>query len=89
MVYAAGNGNAACLQALLDAGGDLDQTDSEGETLLMWAAAYGKVDNVALLLARGARLDARDTRGLTALAIATEQKQHEAARVLEQAAASR
>jgi len=55
----------------------------------MWAAAYGKVENIGLLLARGAPLEARDARGLTALDIATEQKQDEVRKLLEQAGARR
>jgi hypothetical protein len=53
------------------------------------AAAYGKVENVGLLLARGAQLQARDARGLTALDIATEQKQDEVSKLLAQAGAPR
>jgi len=48
----------------------------------MWAAAYGKIDTVRLLLARGADAAARDDRGKTALAIAVEEKQEAVAELL-------
>jgi len=74
MVYAAGQGATACVQALLDHGVGVNQRYANGATALMWAAAYGHVDTVKLLLARGADASATDERGRTALAIATEEK---------------
>jgi hypothetical protein len=41
----------------------------------MWAAAYGHVETVKLLLARGADAGAADNRGKTALGVATEERQ--------------
>ena len=61
--------------------------DLEGGPPLMWAAGAGKLDNVKLLLERGAQVNARDARGLTALAIAQEQKQEDAVQLLRQAGA--
>jgi ankyrin repeat protein len=52
----------------------VNQRYANGATALMWAAAYGRVDTVTLLLARGADASATDERGKTALAIATEEK---------------
>jgi ankyrin repeat protein len=75
MIYAAGNGNAASVQALLDAGIDAKVRYANDVTALMWAAAYGKLDSVKLLIARGADVDAKDNRGKTALTIAIEEKQ--------------
>ena len=63
MVYAAGNGNAACVSALLSAGVPVNQRYANDATALMWAAAYGKNDSVKLLLTRGADVAARDNRG--------------------------
>ncbi|HEV8312259.1 MAG TPA: ankyrin repeat domain-containing protein, partial [Burkholderiaceae bacterium] len=80
-------GNAEVLGVLLDAGADPNQRDEEGATLLMWAAGYGKADNVALLLSRGADINARDGRGMSALAVAVEQKQEAAAQLLRRAGA--
>jgi len=67
---------------LLAAGIDVNARFAHDATALMWAAAYGKMDNVKLLLARGADLTARDDRGKTALTIALEEKQDDAAAAL-------
>ena len=69
-VYAAGQGHAAVLSALLDAGVDVDAPYEHQLTALMWAAGQGQADAVALLLTRGARAGLRDDRGETALDIA-------------------
>jgi ketopantoate reductase len=53
------------------------------------AARLALAGHETSVLARGAQLDARDARGLTALGIATEQKQDEVAKLLEQAGARR
>jgi N-methylhydantoinase A/oxoprolinase/acetone carboxylase beta subunit len=66
-VYAAGQGNAAALDALLAAGIDVNATYDHSLTLLMWAAGQGHADAVRLLLTRGAKPDMRDDRGLTAI----------------------
>ena len=65
----------------------IGQPDAEGSTPLMWAAAYGRLDTVRLLLERHADVAARDSRGMTALAIALEQKQTQAADALRAAGA--
>jgi ankyrin repeat protein len=69
-VYAAGQGHAAALLPLLDAGLDVNATYEHELTLLMWAAGQGHRDVARLLLARGARPEMRDDRGLTAAEIA-------------------
>lgn len=50
-------GDAAALDAWLAAGGNPDADDSDGWTPLLWAAARGRADLAARLLARGARPD--------------------------------
>ena len=69
-VYAAGQGRAAVLLALLESGLDVNATYEHDLTLLMWAAGQGHADVARLLLARGARPEMRDDRGLTASEIA-------------------
>jgi hypothetical protein len=85
LVYAAGQGEAAVLVALLEAGDDPNQRDVVGATPLMWAAAEGRTEAIAVLLAHKADTQLRDDRGMTALAIAREQKQEAAVKALEQA----
>ena len=50
---------------LLDAGADVDDADTRGQTALHGAAFWGYNDLVRLLASRGAALDAKDRRGMT------------------------
>jgi len=65
--YAACNGNAAALAALLDGGCAADQHAADGTTPLKAAAAKGSAACTELLLARGAAVDGRDRYCATAL----------------------
>ena len=66
------NGNAAVMQALLDAGADPNSAKSNGTTALMTAAASGSTEAVRLLLDRGAKVNARESvHGQTALMFAS------------------
>ena len=47
-------GAEPCIAALLDAGADVEKAAHGGITPTMWAAAYGQVENLRLLLAHGA-----------------------------------
>jgi ankyrin repeat protein len=58
---------------LLDAGVEVNARYAHEATALMWAAAYGHLDTVNLLLGRSAAHAPQDDRGKTALAIAIEQ----------------
>jgi ankyrin repeat protein len=53
--------------ALLDAGGKVDEADSDGITLLSWAAIANRVDMARLLIARGADVNHVDKKGMTPL----------------------
>jgi ankyrin repeat protein len=70
--YAAGQGCAACLQELLNAGAQVNARLENDLTLLMWAAGYGRDEVAKLLLERGADRSLRDNRGKTAADIARE-----------------
>ena len=61
---------------------DVNQRYANDATALMWAAAYGHVETVKLLLARGADAGATDNRGKTALSVATEEQQAAVAELL-------
>jgi ankyrin repeat protein len=55
------------IRALLDAGGRADETDSDGISLLGWAALSNQVDNARLLIQRGADVNHVDQKGMTPL----------------------
>ncbi|SLN25803.1 ankyrin repeat domain-containing protein [Oceanibacterium hippocampi] len=64
---AAGSGDLSTLGAWLATGGDVNQRDGRGWTLLMHAAAEGQTETVDWLLDRGAELGRRDADGRTPL----------------------
>ena len=68
------NGNAAIARRLLDAGADVNTTDSTADTLLMAAVRSGNRDLVQLLLERGANVNASEPElGHTALMYAVRE----------------
>jgi ankyrin repeat protein len=88
-VYAAGQGNAAVVEALLSTGGiDVDAAYEHRLTLLMWAAGQGQAEVVTVLLAHGARTDLRDDRGMRAEDIARDAQQPGVAELLARKAVS-
>lgn len=60
-------GNCDGIALLLDQGADIEVTDEDGWTSLIWAACNGCCDAVELLLDRGANIEAVDGRGCTSL----------------------
>ena len=62
---AAAAGNAGCVQALLDAGADANETDSAGQSPLHLAAKKQHAEVVRVLLRHGAALDEPDNSGST------------------------
>lgn len=69
--YAAANGHADVLRALLEQGGDANLA-SIRRSPLHCATEWRRVECVALLLAHGARVDVEDKSGKTPLAIAQD-----------------
>jgi ankyrin repeat protein len=69
LVYAVSFEDARVVEALLDAGAKLDQTDDDGLTPLSWAAIGNRVGDGAAMIARGrereSRRQARSTRRCT------------------------
>jgi ankyrin repeat protein len=55
------------VRALLDAGGQVDEVDSDGITVLSWAAIANRVAMARLLIARGADVNHIDKKGMTPL----------------------
>ena len=83
LMEAAGGGHTAIVQALLDAGADINVKDNEGGlTALIVAAALGQTDVVKVLLDAGADVNARDAVGETALRKAQESEQTKVVEIL-------
>lgn len=59
----------AALALLLDAGADVNQTNTAGDTALHGAAGAGMTKVIQLLADRGAKLDVKNKAGLTPLAL--------------------
>jgi ankyrin repeat protein len=81
--YAAAQGCADCLLALLEAGTPVNARLANQLTLLMWAAGQGQESTTKLLLEHGADAALRDDRGKTAADIAREAQHPEVLRILE------
>ena len=56
-------GQEARVQALADAGADVNQTDSKGDPVLLEAVWRGHIDTVRILVESGADVDALDSNG--------------------------
>ena len=69
---AAKEDHTTCLQALLDAGADINQLEGSLSTPLMYAAYYDGPAAARFLITAGADLNARDEEELTALALAQD-----------------
>ena len=67
LMSCAWQGSVQELQALIDAGADVNAADNVGDTALMRAAQRGDAEMVKVLLAAGAAPNAQDKRGWTAL----------------------
>ena len=74
--YAALGNNSEMIQALLDAGANVNLANRSGFTPLMHAAERGSTDAAKILIKSGASTSAKSRRGQTALRIA-ELRQHE------------
>jgi CubicO group peptidase (beta-lactamase class C family) len=89
---AAGDGDDAEVEAMLEAGADVNALDTRssrnGRFALNWAAIRNHPDTIQLLLKHGAVLDAQNLTGFTALHHAAESGSVDAASVLLQAGAN-
>lgn len=80
-------GHTDIARQLLDAGADVNQPDRYGDHALNWAAFFGHLELVKLLVERGSRLDVTGQTPDTALAIATREKHSAVAAYLRSAGA--
>ncbi|HVY33564.1 MAG TPA: ankyrin repeat domain-containing protein, partial [Caulobacteraceae bacterium] len=62
------------VQQLIAKGADVNAADLKGQTPLMWAAAKGRSDNMAVLIKHGANVNAVTKSGFTALHFALKSK---------------
>ncbi|MHC4416636.1 MAG: ankyrin repeat domain-containing protein [Planctomycetota bacterium] len=67
-------GDASGVQALLEAGADVNVVDKNGMTPLIWAARFGDAKRVAALIKAGAEVNVRDNRGLSPLDYAVRRR---------------
>jgi uncharacterized protein len=67
---------------ILERGVDVNRRFQNDSTALMWAAGYGHVEVLRMLLEAGARPELRDNRGKTASMIAREEGHPGAAEML-------
>lgn len=67
LLYAAREGCAGCIEALLDGGADINLTDLWGQTPLLMATLNMHWDSAALLIEKGADINRWDWWGRTAL----------------------
>jgi hypothetical protein len=70
LMKAAEMGQVGMIRTLLNAGADIDQTNSEGYTALMTAAVFGQIDAVKTLLVLGADASEVNQYGYGALGMA-------------------
>lgn len=68
-MLAAQHGHVGCVQALVEAGANVDTPDKYNRTALMRAASYGRVECVQVLVQSNAQLNAQDSDGNTAMLV--------------------
>lgn len=79
LMWAAEAGHIRMVEAVLDAGADIDKLDLYGDPAVSVAAFHGELDVVKLLVERGAKLDFRGYLDRTALGHARAQGHDEVA----------
>lgn len=76
------------IRQLISQGGDIDETDKEGRTLLMEAVQFSDETMVAFLISHGANVNACDRLGWTALHYAADSKYWPISKILIESGAS-
>jgi ankyrin repeat protein len=82
LLEAAGKGDTATVQSLLQQGTSIEAKDKNGRTALMWAAEMDEGDTAGLLLGKGANIEAKDNSGDTALIEAATSGQTDTVKLL-------
>jgi hypothetical protein len=81
-------GDERIAATLIDTHCAIDQTNNAGETALSFAALFGRLDVLPVLVAHGADPNHEDARGVTALQIAIQQRNLAVADALRQVGAT-
>jgi hypothetical protein len=82
LIEAVKKGYPPIVQAFLAKGANVNTTDDDGGTPLIWAVARGQPETVRLLLKSGADVNARDGDGMTALVLARRKTAQEITEIL-------
>mmetsp|Transcript_674 Transcript_674/g.655 ORF Transcript_674/g.655 Transcript_674/m.655 type:complete len:81 (-) Transcript_674:4-246(-) len=69
-MYAAASNLSDCVQIFLRSGAELNLTDSEGNTALHYAYAFGCISTISLLEEKGCNSEIENIKGETPLSIA-------------------
>ena len=67
LMFAACNGHTGCIDAWLEAGADVNETNCKGAAALAWAANKGHEDCLETLIKAGAAVNMAEDNGFTAL----------------------
>jgi len=86
--FAAGNGNMAMLNLLLEHFANPDHRDRLGNTAMHWAAANGHSDVIKRLIQAKGSIDLQNRSGITPLMLAIGGNRRDAVRVLVEAGAN-
>jgi ankyrin repeat protein len=84
LVDASISGRVDIVEALLDAGADIDATNQDGWTALIGALGQHRTDVALVLLQRGAAINIRGDNGVTALKIAERNHNAQIVKILKQ-----
>ncbi len=76
------------VKSFLSSGVDVNAKDSEGKSLLHYAAAYAGREVVQFLIEKGADINARDGKGRTPMSVASQMGNSIAEEVLDRAGAT-
>lgn len=87
LMRASQEGNTAEVRAFLDAGTEVNATDDDGFTALMWASAAGTLEVIRLLIEEGANVNAQSNDGETVLVVALQEGHTEIVELLKKAGA--
>lgn len=70
LMHAAHQGSVECMQVLINAGCNVNATDSDGDTAMHHAAESSCPDAIDVLMKYGARINAQNKKGMTPLMVA-------------------